>query len=200
MATVDVRGQACPMPLIATKKALKEAGADEDIMVLIDNETSRNNVERFLRDNGRKVRSVEEGGLYTLTVQGGKTELTHPDAASYCGVSPAAPHVIAFSRNRMGSGSEELGEILMKAFVNTIKEVEPLPSHLIFYNAGIFLAIEDSSLLQPLRELQEMGVEVLVCGTCADYYEKKEQVRVGTISNMYTILETLSAAGHVVQP
>jgi len=200
MATVDVRGQACPMPLIATKKALKEVGADEEIVILIDNKTSCDNVERFLHDNGMVVRIAEEDAVYTLTMRKSDKELTHPDAASYCPTCAATPHVIAFSGNRMGSGSEELGEILMKAFVNTIKEVEPLPSHLIFYNAGIFLTVEGSSLLQPLHELQEMGVTVLVCGTCAEYYKKKEQVRVGTISNMYTILEALSAAGNIIQP
>jgi selenium metabolism protein YedF len=100
----------------------------------------------------------------------------------------------------MGSGSDELGSILMKAFVNTIKEVKPLPSKIIFYNSGILLAIEGSPLVPSLRELEAAGVEVLVCGTCANYHNKKDLVRTGTISNMYTILEALTSADRIIKP
>jgi selenium metabolism protein YedF len=100
----------------------------------------------------------------------------------------------------MGSGPDELGAILMKAFINTIREVTPLPSKLIFYNSGILLTAEGSPLVASIRELESAGVEVLVCGTCVNYYDKKDEIRVGTISNMYTILESLTAAGRIITP
>ena len=199
MQTVDARGQACPKPLILTKQALKEIPAGESIQVLIDNPTSRQNVERFLIDNGMTPECTEKDGVFTVVVRNRLEPLSHPDAASYC-TSQAAPHVIALSCDKMGRGSDELGQILMKAFVNTIKEVRPLPSHIVFYNTGIFLAIEGSALIEPLKDLESKRVRLLVCGTCADYFKKKDAVRVGTISNMYTILETMTSAGHIVQP
>ncbi len=199
MTTVDARGQACPKPLILTKHALKEASAGERITVFVDNPTSRLNVERFLTDNGMSPHCAEKNGVFTITVQKPSEPLSHPDAAS--SFAPGGkPHIIVFSGDTMGRGPEDLGGILMKAFVNTIKETTPLPSHLVFYNSGIFLTVEGSSLIESFRELERKGVALLVCGTCVEYFKKKETVRVGTISNMYTILETMTAAGHIVHP
>ena len=142
----------------------------------------------------------EEDGLFTLTVTKPSGELSRPDAASYCGTGQRAPHVIVFSSDKMGEGDEELGRFLVQALINIIKETEPLPSHLIFYNSGIFLALDGSPLVPSLRELRELGVEILVCGTCLQHFGRKDDLRVGTISNMYAILETMTAAGHVVKP
>jgi selenium metabolism protein YedF len=199
MKTIDARGQACPKPLILTKQALKDATAGEPISVLIDNPTSRQNVEKFLMDNGMIPHCTEHDGVFTIIVQKQPEPLPHPDAATYC-ASGKTPHVIVFSSNTMGRGSDELGEILMQAFVNTIKEAGPLPSHLLFYNSGILLTVEGSPLIATLQDLERRGVTLLVCGTCADYFQKKEALRVGSISNMYTILETMTAAGHIIQP
>jgi selenium metabolism protein YedF len=199
METVDACGQVCPKPLILTKKALKKAAPGDQIQILIDNATSRQNVERFLVDNGMQPKCTKEAEVFTISVQKQTEPLTHPDAASYC-TTDSSSHVIVFGCDKMGQGADELGEILIKAFVNTIKETAPLPSHLVFYNSGIFLTIEGSHVLDALKELETKGVTILVCGTCADYYDKKEVVRVGVISNMYTILETMTGARHIVQP
>ena len=199
---VDARGQLCPVPLIMTKKALSEVALGDTLRILIDNEVSKNNVERFLADNGFASASVANAGLFTITVAKSKADPVSPDAASYCASSPrpAGDHVILIASDKMGSGSDELGAILMKAFINTIKEVKPLPSKIIFYNSGILLTAEDSPLVASLRELESAGVGVLVCGTCVNYYEKQNLIRVGTISNMYTILETLTTAGRTIKP
>jgi len=199
MKTVDGRGQLCPKPLILTKKALKEISPGEQISILVDNLTARQNVERFLADNGMHPECTEKDGIFTITVQKQAAPLSHPDAASYC-TTGSKPHIILLSSDKMGRGSDELGEILMKAFVNTIRETSPLPSHIVFYNSGILLTIEGSSLIESLKELESKGVSLLVCGTCVEYFKKKDLVRVGTISNMYAILETMTAAGHIVQP
>jgi selenium metabolism protein YedF len=200
--TVDTRGKLCPVPLIMTKQALGQIAVGDVLRILIDNEISKNNVERFLADNGFVSTCAVVGGLFTLTVAKSKADLVKPDAASYCASSPrpAGGHVILIASDKMGSGPDELGTILMKAFINTIKEVKPLPSKIIFYNGGILLTAEGSPIVTSIRELESAGVEVLVCGTCVNYYEKKDMIRVGTISNMYTILETLTAASRIIKP
>jgi selenium metabolism protein YedF len=200
MKTIDARGQACPMPLILTKKALADTPPGSLVQVLIDNDVSRQNVERFCIDNGMHPECSEENGVHTLRITKIAAPLSHPDAQSYCTTAGPKPHVIAFSGNTMGRGSDELGEILIKAFVNIIKETTPLPSHCLFYNSGILLAVEGSTLVESLRDLEKRGVAMLVCGTCVDYFKKLDLLRVGTISNMYTILETMTAAGHVLTP
>ena len=198
--TVDARGELCPKPLIMTKKALKECASGQPIRILIDNETSKTNVMRFLDDNGITAATHENDGLYVLSLHGASGELAKPDAASYCSTAPATPHAIVIKSDRMGIGDDELGEILLKAFINTIKEVEPLPGSIVFYNSGIRMATDDSPAVEALRELEAAGVMVLVCGTCADFYQLKEQISVGTISNMYTILETITSAGKIIEP
>jgi selenium metabolism protein YedF len=182
-----------------TKKALTELPPNGSMVVELDNATSKDNVVRFLKDNNADVTVTEERGLFRLAVTKRSDELGSPDAASYC-QTPRQPHVICIRSNRMGAGAEELGEILMKAFVNTIREVSPRPSAVVLYNSGIFLAVAGSPVIEALKELEGMGVSVLVCGTCTNYYDKTDDVAVGTVSNMYDILETLTTAGHVVCP
>jgi selenium metabolism protein YedF len=200
---VDARGMLCPKPLILTKQALKELHHGEHLRVIIDNEISKNNVERFLTDNGLASFCTGENGIFTLLVTKSTDSLPHPDAKSYCApILPAQSgrQVIVVASDAMGSGPRELGEILIKAFINTIKEVKPLPSKIVFYNTGILLTVEGSPLIDSLKELEAAGVTILVCGTCVNYFKKQDQIRVGTISNMYTILEALSGAGAIIKP
>ena len=196
---VDARGEVCPKPLIMTKKALKECCEGQPMRILIDNETSKTNVMRFLGDNGYSAECVVQDNLFTLTLHGAAVPLTHPDAAAYCTTAPV-PHIIVIKSNRMGSGDDELGAILLKAFISTIKEVSPLPGSIVFYNGGILMATDDSPVIDALRELEHAGVTLLVCGTCADFYNVKESIHVGVISNMYTILETITGAGKIIEP
>ena len=98
----------------------------------------------------------------------------------------------------MGRGDAELGHILIRSFFHTLGEVEPVPDTLVFFNGGVKLVVDGSPVLEDLEELCGRGVEILACGTCLSYFELKEQVAVGEVSNMYTIAETLLRAGKVV--
>jgi selenium metabolism protein YedF len=202
MKTVDAKGELCPKPLIMTKKALGEIAESETLEVLIDNEISMKNVTRFLSDNGFIPTVKNEGKVFRILVN--KTGEI-PESASvedYCEVSvhQVASYVVAVQRDVLGKGAEELGRILMKAFVNTLPEVSKRPKSIVFLNSGIFLTLNDSPVLDSLVKLEKAGVKLLVCGTCLDYYGKKDSLAVGQISNMYDILEQLSTAGNVVYP
>ena len=198
---VDARGEVCPKPLLITKKALKDSPEGQPLRILIDNETSKDNVMRFLQENGYSPECIESDGIYSLVLFAASHPLTHPDAAAYCTTTASQnPHTIVIKNKQMGDGDATLGEILLKAFINTIKEITPLPGSIVFYNSGIFMALDDSPVLPALRELEKLGVKILVCGTCAEYFKKKEQIHIGTISNMYTILETITAAGKSIVP
>jgi selenium metabolism protein YedF len=183
-----------------TKKALGELSLGEQMQVLVDNGTSKQNIERFLKDNHARVTAVETQGVFTLTVTRQSSALPQPNAESYCTPDFSRPHLICFKSDTMGFGDESLGSLLVKAFVNTIKEASPLPATIVFYNRGIYLAIEGSPVTDALGELQRCGVSLLVCGTCLDYYGQKENLKIGTISNMYAIMQALTSAGHVIYP
>ena len=197
---VDARGMVCPRPLIMTKTALIELAPGQSMTVIIDNETSKQNVERFLQDNGAASATTEKNGIYTLTITKGESRLSHPDAELYCEPPLNKSYAILFRNDKLGTGPDELCNILIKTFINTIKEVSPLPTALVFYTNGIHLTIEGSPVLAPLKDLERRGVSILVCGTCLDYFNKKADLRVGKVSNMFTILETLSGAWHVIEP
>ena len=201
MKTVDARGLVCPQPLILAKKALNGLEAGGTVRLLVDNETSNQNIERFCKDNGVEVTVVRNGGVFTMTMKKLKKEAIAADEKVYCAPeSVKKPHVVVLRSETMGNGPAELGAVLMKAFVNTIKEIKPLPSHLVFYNTGVNCVVEGSALLGPLSELEAMGIKILACGTCLDYFNLKSKLKVGAVSNMYTILETITNAGHVVTP
>ncbi|HUI92382.1 MAG TPA: sulfurtransferase-like selenium metabolism protein YedF [Chitinivibrionales bacterium] len=199
MKTVDARDMACPKPLILARKALNGLAAGGRVRVMVDNETSVQNIKRYCRDNGVGASVSKQGRLFALTLAKRGTKAAAANEAAYSGSgAPAKPHVVVFRSDTMGTGPAELGAVLVKAFVNTIKEVKPLPSHLIFYNSGVNLVVEGSALIGPLSDLEKMGVKILACGTCLDYFNLKDRLKVGDVSNMFTILETITAAGHVV--
>jgi selenium metabolism protein YedF len=88
----------------------------------------------------------------------------------------------------------------MKAFLKTLLDLEKRPDRLILINSGVQLASEDSKALEALRVLSEKGVEIVSCGTCIDFYGLKDKIKVGTISNMYDIVQSLLEADRVIRP
>jgi selenium metabolism protein YedF len=99
--------------------------------------------------------------------------------------------VIAITADTMGKGNEELGKILIKSFVYTVSETPPYPKTMVFYNGGVRLTCQGSPVLDDLIRLEDKGVEIISCGTCLDFLELKDKLKVGSISNMYTIYEKL---------
>ncbi len=197
--TIDARGMLCPKPLIMVKKALVEMQVGTEFTVLLDNEIAKENVLRFLQDNRTAASCTAEGGIFAIQAKKLSQDLPAPGAEAYCGPSGAPGNpVFVVSRNTMGSGSEDLGRILLEAAINSLKEVTPLPSALVFYNSGVHLACEGSTVLDSLKDLQSRGVRLLVCGTCINYFDLKAGLRAGTLSNMYDILQVLSSSDHVV--
>ncbi len=199
MEPIDARGLECPQPVIMTKKAI-EKEHPERLMVLVTGETPRGNVTRFAESQGYRVEVNQDGETYRMMLtkdSAAKANAASPDAAP---AIPAGENVVVFiTTDRMGSGNDELGALLMKAFVNTIRDISPRPKTIIFANAGVYLTTEGSPVLDSLKSLEEKGAAVLSCGTCLEFFKLKEKLRVGTVSNMYTIAETLFAASNVVK-
>lgn len=188
---VDARGLSCPQPVILTKRALAQS---DEIITIVDNEVASVNVSRVAQKTGCDVRAEErEDGIYLYITKSREQPAVVGTASAHTGTS-----VLVVSSDVMGRGSDELGNILVRGFFHTLGEVEPLPDTIIFFNRGVKLVIESSPVLEDLGALQERGVRILACGTCLDYFDLKDEVGVGQISNMYTIAETLLGAGKVV--
>jgi selenium metabolism protein YedF len=191
---IDARGLACPQPVLKTKDALASAEAGDGIRVVVDNKAARDNVVRFAQSGGHSARVVsEKDGDITVEVTCGERpcETCSPSAV-------AAPPVVFVGSDTMGRGDYALGAILMGAMLGALPETSPRPSAVVFMNAGVKLAVKGSAVLDKIKRLEELGMEILVCGTCLDYYHMRDKVAAGKVSNMFTILETFLKAGNVV--
>src|SRR5574340_363168 len=150
---LDLTGLACPLPVVRTKEAL-EAEGDRHLIVMVDNIAARDNVTRFAESRGCKVEVEAAGNCYHLTIQapaGGVAETcVSPGAAAV----PLAT-VVVFASDRMGEGDQGLGAILMRAFCQTLVQME-VPRKLLFYNRGVLLTLDDSPALAELKGLEEM--------------------------------------------
>jgi selenium metabolism protein YedF len=198
---INAKGLACPEPVIRTKKALEE---HNDVTVTVDNTTAVENIKRLGSSMNCSVDIKEEsGGTYRLRVikKGGTISQTEPEYLS-CGTAGnvSGPTVLAFTSDVMGKGNDELGTVLIKAFIHTVTELEKLPDVMIFYNTGVKLASEGSPVLEDIKTLEKRGVKVLACGTCLNYFNLKEKLGAGVVSNMYDIAGTLTTAGRIVIP
>jgi selenium metabolism protein YedF len=197
--TIDARGKACPQPVLMTKAAIE--AMDEGILtVLIDSEVSRDNVLRFASSQGCTTEVEATGGDFSVTLTKGNPETKGEDKDALPETRNASNIVVFINSSTMGKGDDDLGAILMKAFIKTLKDVEPRPTRIIFVNSGVFLTTEGSEVIPDLEGLEEMGIEILSCGTCLDFFHRKESLKVGIASNMYDIAFSLIQADRVVKP
>ena len=150
MATtvIDAKGQPCPKPVVMTRRALAEIGEGEELVVVLDNETSKDNVVGILCSQGVDVHVSGQDGVYRVV--GRKTARTSDAPQPQRPGGATRAHVICVKSNRMGIGDDELGDVLMRAFVNVLDETSLLPLAMVLYNSGIMLALKDSPVLESL--------------------------------------------------
>lgn len=201
MNIIDARKLNCPQPLILTKNAL-EAGQNE-ITVLVDNDTAKQNVLKYCNKMGHKSEVSEQNGDISI-----KITKTSSEAHEICEVTEETETVskktakevkgYLIGTNVLGSGSEDLGKLLMKGFIYTMTQLKPYPDFIIFLNSGVKLSSEGSDSIEDLKQLLQAGTRIVSCGTCLDFYQLKEKLMVGEITNMYDIVETISASDNVV--
>ena len=195
---VDARGLACPQPVLLAREALAGGG---EVVVLVDNDTAAENQRRLGAKRGCVV-TVERGrgaDWQVRLIPTGAAPAGEPDAAVACGSDPGEL-VIVLASDRMGRGDDQLGDVLMRSFVHTLLSLDPRPRRIILYNTGARLALCDSPVIDDLRQLEAAGAELMVCGTCANFFGIKDRLGAGAITNMYDIAAALAAAGRVVSP
>ena len=91
----------------------------------------------------------------------------------------------------MGNGNDALGKVLIKGFIYAITQLDTLPKKMLFYNGGATLTVEGSDSLEDLKTLEAEGVEIYTCGTCLNFYDITDKLAVGSITNMYDIVEMM---------
>ncbi len=197
---VNATGLACPQPVVLAKQAIE---ATEHVRVIVDNDTALENIKRMGTKLGCDVKVEKKNGStfeIDLKRKAGAI-VSKDDFDPSCGTAaPAGPFVIVCNEDKMGRGNDELGSVLIRAFLHTIAEQTQKPDVMIFYNTGVKLTLLGSEVLDDLKALASSGVEILVCGTCLNYFEVKDKLGVGVVSNMYDIAGMMSKAGRLLTP
>ena len=205
MMTIDARGLACPQPVLETKRVLDQA-LSSPFRVLVDNDAARENVSRFATSRGCQVAVRSEGtGWHELTITGEGTPPAPgtPEELPSCVVSEAAAPakcVVYIGTNSVGRGDDELGTKLMRGFLRTWIDAPILPWRMIFMNSGVKLTTVDEEAVDAIGMLALRGVDVLSCGTCLQHFGLDKELKVGKVTNMYEVIESLNAATKVISP
>ncbi|WP_069650978.1 sulfurtransferase-like selenium metabolism protein YedF [Caloranaerobacter ferrireducens] len=192
---VDARGKACPKPVIMTKKALDEIESGV-VITIVDNEVAKENVSKLAKSMNYnfKVEKTKDNDFVIHITKGEVVEVE----SNTCQPNIFKDMTVVFGSDKMGKGSDELGKILMKGFIYTLTESIPYPSTLLFLNSGVKLTTEGSEVIDDLKKLEEQGVEILSCGTCLDFYNLNGKLKVGEVTNMYTIVEKMKNATNTI--
>ena len=184
---IDARGLACPKPVINTKKELDKL-ENGVIRVTVDNTMAKENIIKLSKSSNceSSVLREEEDLIVVEIIKGENVKIeegTKVDLDNKC---------IFISSDKMGQGNDELGEVLIKGYIYTLTETKPYPKHIVFVNSGVKLTTVNEATVENLKILENNGVEILSCGTCLDYYNLKESLKVGTVTNMYNIVEVMN--------
>ncbi|EQK40573.1 MULTISPECIES: sulfurtransferase-like selenium metabolism protein YedF [Paraclostridium] len=190
---LDAKGLACPKPVINTKKKLDsiEQGVVE---VTVDNEIAKENILKLAKSMNLEanVLKTEKDSICIEIIKGENVIIEEKSQESL------ADTCIFINSDKMGTGNDELGQVLIKGYIYTLTESKPYPKSILFVNSGIKLTTENEATVENLKILQDAGVEILSCGTCLDYYGLKEELKVGTVTNMYTIVESMNNSSKTI--
>jgi selenium metabolism protein YedF len=198
MIQLDYSQHQCPYPVVETRKQML-ANPGVNLEVTVGDQAGRDNISRLAQKMGYTATSVAVGERFvvTLTVAGQTQSGPQPHTAQS---ENNGQTVIYCGSDRMGDGEAEFGHILMRNFLTTLLEMDPLPAIILFVNSGINLTTEGSQVLESLQKLHDRGVDIASCGLCLDYYNKQNQLQIGRVTNMFEIVETQCQAARVITP
>jgi selenium metabolism protein YedF len=196
---VDARGLACPLPVINTKNEIASMKEGETVEVIVDNDIAVQNLTKFanVRNHGVQAQKVSDDEYHVMITVGQVQEDTQEEV---CLPQMKNKDLVVLSTNKMGHGNDELGATLMKAFIFALTKQDQLPDTILLYNSGAFLSCEGSDSLDDLKLLEANGVEIMTCGTCLNFYELSEKLAVGSVTNMYDIVEKMETASKIIKP
>lgn len=204
MEILDERGHNCPIPVINTKKKLKEMKVGDVLTVKVSKPIQVENVKEAALSKGHSVETKtisDDEHEVIITVNNVSDDSKNSGACSCMGENNTSKNIVAvISSKEMGGGDPTLAKNLMKAFIFALTKQEVLPEAVIFYNSGAYLTCEESESLDDIKALASSGVEILTCGTCLDFYNLKEKLKVGKVSNMYDIVNKMENATVVLRP
>ena len=204
MIKINAMGDTCPIPVVKTKNAIKDMEGAGQVEILVDNEMAVQNLTKMaVQKNYGVISEKLEEQKYRVVMTIGDAEdseeIETPQGES-CLPDARKNMVVVISSDTMGNGDDELGRILMKGFIFALTQQDELPSTVLLYNGGAKLSCEDAPTLEDLKSLEAQGVEIMTCGTCLNHYGLTEKLQVGSVTNMYAIVEKMTQASLLIRP
>lgn len=194
MTKVDARGKACPIPVILSKKEADRG--NRNFSILVDNDTAVENLKRFGSSNGLELTVSGTAPDFEVVFRDAEVaecengcELMEEDYTSWA---------VFVGKEGIGEGELELGASLLKMFFYTLAQDKDIPTYILFMNEGAKVLVTNDQIVEQLVALKELGSDILVCGACLDYYGIKDQLQIGTVSNMYDIASAMKSVNKVI--
>ena len=188
---IDARGIACPQPVLMVKDALEKI-EEGVVTILVDNKGSSINIKNFCESNGHTVSVKEKDGCFSIDVAKGFDCVIAEEQGD--------SNIVTFiSGECLGNEEPELGKMLMKGFLSNIKNLDQKPKTVIFVNNGVRMLTTNEETVAIVKELADIGIEILACGACLEYFQLVDYLKVGVISDAYTVSNKLFNADKVVK-
>ena len=212
MITVNAMGDACPIPVVKTKNAIRELQGGGTVETLVDNEIAVQNLTKLANHKGLTARSERKADQEYMVwidvteefvknnIKDGNVSSAQVTEENCIPDIRKEKTVVVLGADHMGEGDEKLGKMLMKGFVYALTQLEELPQTILLFNSGAYLSCEGSDSVEDLKSMEAQGVEVMTCGTCLNHYGMTEKLAVGSVTNMYVIAQTMMEADHIVKP
>jgi len=191
---IDCKGLQCPIPVVKTKKYFDSIESGEST-VIVDNLVAKNNIVKLATGSGYKSVVEEKDQLYFVNITKEKNEVTNEVVTELTNKK----FTLVLSSDKLGMGDDELGAMLMKSYIFALSEADTIPNDLLFINGGVKLTSSESLVLDSLNKLVQRGANILVCGVCLDFYNIKDKLAIGEISNMYTIVQLMNNADKTIK-
>jgi len=208
MSLLDCIGLACPGPVLRCKEEI-EKSAPRELQVLVDNAAAKENVSRFLKSQNYNIVDIKkEKDFYRIIAKANEEQLIPKEieidpsqfSCELPNIQPDKEKQLVFITSAtIGHGDDELGRRLMVNFIKTLPEMGDSLWRIILLNGGVKLATEQGEVLEELKRLEQMGVSILVCGTCLDFFNLLEQKKVGETTNMLDVVTSLQMATKVIK-
>lgn len=202
---IDAKGKECPMPVIMAKKEID--GGNDNFVVEVDNGIAVQNLQKLANSQGF-VSKLEEGdNLFKVYFSKASGKVNGEEECEECNEildkleedkKALGTWAVFIGKEIIGAGDEELGKSLMKMYFYTISEGDDLPKSVLFMNGGVKVPTLNEQAIEHLKDLEEKGVEILVCGACLNFYRLEGSLKVGKVSNMYDITNRMKEAAKVI--
>ncbi|MFB1638606.1 sulfurtransferase-like selenium metabolism protein YedF [Campylobacter jejuni] len=186
---IDCRNLSCPQPIVETKNALEKLQENEILEIVLSSVISKNNVVKFLNSLNLNLIVDENAQEFCIKVQKKNFNSSEVNVYDYS--------VLFLKTDKVGEG--ELGQNLLVGFLNTLRNLDHAPSKVFCVNESVLINVDENHKAHlAMKELENLGIEIISCGACLEFFNKSKELKIGNIGNAYEILNELFGKAKII--